>query len=151
VKVFAKRTSYVLHKFLSYLVFHSHLQDEENISRHPSLAIVYLPTTKLPTLGLHDSFLPVLVPSAPNIDGENLVIHQAAEDDLELLAIPSSKILQLRSSGSSVFNSEDLPDVKPSQAYDLLYNIGREAKKAVLSKPLTEKLKSVNAVTLYDS
>lgn len=110
---------------------------------------MYLPTTKLPTLGLHDSFLPVLVPSAPNIDGENLV-HQAAEDDLELLAIPPSRILQLASNGSLLFNSKDLLDVKPSQAYELLYNIGREAKKAVLSRPLTEKLKSVNAVTLYD-
>ncbi len=115
------------------------------------MAIVYLPTTKLPTLGLHDSFLPVLVPSAPNVDGENLVIHQVAEDDLELLAIPSSRILQFGSGGSLVFNSEDLSDVKPSQAYELLCNIGREAKKAVLSRPLTEKLKSVNAVTLYDS
>lgn len=125
------------------------MQDEEISCRHPSLAIVYLPTTKLPILGLHDIFLPVLVPSAPNRDDK--VIHQAAEDDLELLAIPAARILQFGSGGSPLFNSKELPNIKPSQAYDSLCNIGQESTKVVPSKPLSEKLMSVNAVTLYDS
>jgi hypothetical protein len=116
------------------------------------LAIVYLPTSELPALSLHDAFLPVLVPSSPKLECDNSVLRQAAEDDWDLLGIPAISTLQLEGDTSSVIDSGNMARVKPLRVYELLSNIGDEPKKCKPPhKPLTEKIKSVNAVTLYVS
>jgi len=114
------------------------------------LAIVYLPTAELPALSLHDAFLPVLVPSSPKLECDNTVIRQAAEDDWDLLGISTTSTLQLDGGNSSVIDSESITDIKPLRVYELLSSIGDEPKKYNPShKQLAEKIKSVNAVTLY--
>ena len=113
------------------------------------MAVVYLPTPQLPTLRWHNSFLPVLVSSSilPS-DFDNTFALQAAEDDWDLLCVPADKTLNISGSRSPVFDSNKLLHVSSEQAYGLLQDIGRETKKVTL-KPITEQVKSVNAVTLY--
>jgi len=83
---------------------------------------------------------------------DNTVIRQAAEDDWDLLGISTTSTLQLDGGKSSVIDSESITDIKPQLAYELLSNIGDEHKRCNGShKQLTEKIKSVNAVTLYVS
>ena len=118
-------------------------------SDHLSLAVVYLPTAKLPTLRLHNSFLPVLVSSSIlPADFDNAVALQAAEDDWDLLCVPADKTLNIGGTRSPVFDSNRLVHITSEQAYGVLHDIGRETKKVTL-KPITEQVKSVNAVTLY--
>jgi len=112
------------------------------------LAIVYLPTATLPILTWHSSFLPVLIPSSP--DGDDTVIRQAAEDDWDLLAVPPQKTLKIDRGNSPVFDSEELVNVKASDVYHALTSVGDDGKKiGGPQKPLTEQIKSVNAVTMY--
>ncbi|KAF8149974.1 hypothetical protein B0H34DRAFT_731963 [Crassisporium funariophilum] len=118
-------------------------------NRH-SLAIVYLPATKLPVLSWHTSYLPVLVPSTTLTSDfeDNAVMLQAAEDDWDLSSVPATKTLKLGPSRSPVFDCEDLSYINPDHAYQMLHNLGQETKKVVM-KPITEQVKSVNAVTLF--
>ncbi|KAJ3517934.1 hypothetical protein NLJ89_g182 [Agrocybe chaxingu] len=122
--------------------------DNLDFADHPSLAIVYLPTTKLPSLPWHTAFLPVFVPSSFITDDEKNTALQSAEDDWDLLAVPADRILKLGTGKSIVFDSQGLQDVKPSNAHDVLSCIGHETK-ITTSKLLTEQVKSVNAVTLF--
>ena len=117
---------------------------------HLSLAVVYLPTAKLPTLELHNSFLPVFVSSSSILpaDFDDVVSLQAAEDDWDLLSVPADKTLNIGETRSPVFDSNKLLHISSEQAYRVLHDIGRETKKVTL-KPVTEQVKSVNAVTLY--
>jgi hypothetical protein len=113
------------------------------------LAVVYLPTPKLPTLRWHNSFLPVFVSSSIlPADFDNTVALQAAEDDWDLLSIPADKTLNIGGTRSPLFDSNRLVHISSEQAYKVLRDIGRETKKVTL-KPITEQVKSVNAVTLY--
>ena len=113
------------------------------------MAVVYLPTPKLPTLRWHNSFLPVFVSSSIlPADFDNTVALQAAEDDWDLLCVPADKILNIAGTRSPVFDSSKLLHITSEQAYGVLQDIGRETKKVTL-KPITEQVKSVNAVTLY--
>ena len=114
------------------------------------MAVVYLPTAKLPTLRLHNSFLPVLVSSSSILpaDFDDAVALQAAEDDWDLLCVPADKTLNIGGTRSPVFDSNKLLHITSEQAYRVLHDIGRETKKVAL-KPITEQVKSVNAVTLY--
>ncbi|CAA7266845.1 unnamed protein product [Cyclocybe aegerita] len=123
--------------------------DNLDFADHPSLAIIYLPTSKLPILPWHTAFLPVFVPPSFITDDEKNAALQSAEDDWDLLAVPADRILKLGTGKSIVFDSQRLQDVKPSNAHDVLSCIGRETKKVTASKPLTEQVKSVNAVTLF--
>ncbi|KDR76200.1 hypothetical protein GALMADRAFT_247459 [Galerina marginata CBS 339.88] len=113
----------------------------------PSLAVVYLPAAKLPVLAWHDAYLPVLVPSVTDLDDP--LTLQAAEEDWDLLAVPSNKVVKLGAAESPVFDPEDLVFVNASRAYDVLRGVGRDIKKSAALKPLTEQVKSVNAVTLF--
>jgi hypothetical protein len=134
-------------------MFLSHIslpQDNYNTSTRRSLAIVYLPTAELPALSLHDAFLPVLIPSSAEMEGDDSVMRQAAEDDWDLLGVPANRTLQVGGK-SSVIDSEATSGIKPLRAYELLSSIGDETKKCSPHRPLTEKIKSVNAVTLYVS
>ena len=138
--------------FLLFFIPSSVFQDTLNGDPDPdhlSLAVVYLPTAKLPTLRLHTSFLPVLVSSSSMLhaDFDDAVALQAAEDDWDLLCIPADKTLNIGGTRSPVFDSNKLLHITSEQAYGVLHNIGRESKKATL-KPITEQVKSVNAVTL---
>jgi hypothetical protein len=116
---------------------------------HLSLAVVYLPTARLPTLRLHTSFLPVLVSSSSILpaDFDDAVALQAAEDDWDLLCVPANKTSNIGRTRSPVFDSNKLLHITAEQAYGVLHDIGRETKKVTL-KPITEQVKSVNAVTL---
>ncbi|KAF8808728.1 hypothetical protein BYT27DRAFT_7188692 [Phlegmacium glaucopus] len=114
-------------------------------SNHLSLAVVYLPTPKLPILPWHTSFFPVLVSSS--IDLDSTVALQAAEDDWDLLCVPANKTLNVGGT-TPVFDSNKLLHLTSEQAYGVLQDIGREAKKPAL-KPITEQVKSMNAVTLF--
>ena len=136
--------------FLLFFIPSSVFQDNLNGDPdHLSLAVVYLPTAKLPTLRLHNSFLPVLVSSSIlPADFDDAVARQAAEDDWDLLCIPSDKTLSIGGTRSPVFDSNKLLHITSEQAYRVLHGIGRETKRATL-KPITEQVKSVNAVTLY--
>ena len=112
------------------------------------MAVVYLPTPKLPILPWHTSFLPVFVSSSIlSADFDNAVALQAAEDDWDLLCVPADKTLSIDGTGSPVFDSNKLLHVTSEQAYEVLQDIGRETKKATL-KPITEQVMSVNTVTL---
>ena len=103
-------------------------------------------------MSLHDAFLPVLVPSSPKLECDNSVIRQAAEDDWDLLGVSTTSTLHLDGGKSPVIDSGSITDVKPLRVYELLSNIGDEPKKCnPPHKPLTEKMKSVNAVTMYVS
>ena len=117
---------------------------------HLSLAVVYLPTAKLPTLRFHNSFLPVLVSSSSILpaDFDDAVALQAAEDDWDLLCVPADKTLNIGGTRSPIFDSNKLLHITSEQAYEVFHDIGRETKKVTL-KPMTEQVKSVNAVTLY--
>ena len=115
---------------------------------HLSLAVVYLPTAKLPTLRFHNSFLPVLVSSILPADFDDAVALQAAEDDWDLLCVPADKTLNIDETRSPIFDSNKLLHITSEQAYGVFHDIGRETKKVTL-KPMTEQVKSVNAVTLY--
>lgn len=127
-------------------VFQDTLNDDPD---HLSLAVVYLPTTKLPILPWHTSFLPVFVSSSIlAADFDDAVALQAAEDDWDLLCVPANKTLNIGGTRSPVFDSNKLLHLTPEQAYGVLQDIGRETKKATL-KPITEQVKSVNTVTLY--
>lgn len=125
--------------FISSLVF----QDNLDQSDRPSLAIVYLPAAKLPILSWHDAYLPVLVPSITDLDN-NVMLH-AAEDDWELLGVPSTKVINLGARKSVIFEPDELSLVSAAQ---IIRGVGRDARKIAASKPLTEQVKSVNAVTL---
>lgn len=140
-----------LSSFLLFFIPSSVFQDTLNGDPdHLSLAVVYLPTAKLPTLRLHNSFLPVLVSSSSILpaDFDNAVALQAAEDDWDLLCVPADKTLNINGTRSPVFDSNKLLHITSEQAYGVLHDIGRETKKVTL-KPVTEQVKSVNAVTLY--
>ncbi|KAF8968101.1 hypothetical protein BDZ97DRAFT_1800866 [Flammula alnicola] len=102
--------------------------DDFDSPDHPSLAIVYLPAAKLPILSWHTTYLPVLVPSITDLENTTL---------------------QLGSSKSTVFNAEELGNVDATHVYEELRNIGHDPKKITALKPLTEQVKSMNAVTLY--
>jgi len=117
---------------------------------HLSLAVVYLPTPKLPILPLHTSFLPVLVSSSSILtaDFDNAIALQAAEDDWDLLCVPADKTLNIGRTRSPVFDSNKLLHITSEQAYGIFQDVGRETKKVTL-KPVTEQIKSVNAVTLF--
>ncbi|KAF9532612.1 hypothetical protein CPB83DRAFT_847066 [Crepidotus variabilis] len=125
------------------------LELDDNAPEHPSFAIVFVPTAKLPLLQWHTAFMPVLVPSGPSAEGDNTVMKQAAEDDWDLLAVPTKKVVKLGSSDSLVFDSSKLSELKPSRVYDVLYDIGHDDEDEETPKPLTEKIKSMNAVTLF--
>jgi len=112
------------------------------------LAIVYLPTARLPLITWHDTFLPVLVPCAPEVESQNTVMLQAAEDDWDLLNVPIDQTLRLAAGDSLVFDSEKLSDLKPSKVYELLSNVGQQSKSADHTRPLTEKIK-MNPITMY--
>lgn len=113
------------------------------------MAIVYLPTDEPPALSLHDAFLPVVVPPSSKTEGDNSVRRQAAEDDWDRLGVPAIRTLQVNGGKSPVIDSEIISDIKPLRAYELLSDIGDKHKKCSHHKPLTEKIKSVNTVTLY--
>ncbi|KAF9557425.1 hypothetical protein CPC08DRAFT_50077 [Agrocybe pediades] len=118
-----------------------------NHSERPSLAIVYLPTFKLPVLAWHDAYLPVLVPSTA--DEEKNVMLQVAEDDWDLLAVPNHRVIRFGASKSPVFDASDLASADSAHVFQALCGIGHEEDKEALTKPLTEQVKSVNAVTLF--
>lgn len=111
------------------------------------MAIVYLPAAKLPVLSWHNTYLPVVVPSITDLDEE--VMRQGAEDDWDLLAVPAQQTLRLGLGTSPVVDAEDVEKVDPTNSYQALRAIGREVKKAATPlKPLTERVKSMNAATL---
>ncbi len=112
------------------------------------MAIVYLPTAQLPLITWHDTFLPVLIPSAPESESQNTVMLQAAEDDWDLLAVPIGQTLRLLAGDSLVFDCKKVSELKPSKVYELLYNIGQQSKSVNHTKPLTEKIK-MNPMTMY--
>ncbi|KAF8910652.1 hypothetical protein CPB84DRAFT_1764270 [Gymnopilus junonius] len=118
--------------------------DNLDQSEQPSLAIVYLPAAKLPVLSWHDAYLPVLVPSITDLDN-NVMLH-AAEDDWELLGVPSAKVINLGARKSVIFEPDELSLVSAAQ---IIRSVGRDTKKITVSKALTEQVKSVNAVTLF--
>ncbi|KAH9481723.1 hypothetical protein JR316_0006250 [Psilocybe cubensis] len=122
----------------------------DNVDRFdcPSLAVVYLPTVKLPVLAWHDAYLPVVIPT-PDSELDDAVMLQNAEDDWDLLAIPSNRVVKLGTSKSSIFNPKDLVQLSSVQILQILRGIGRDTKKITALKPLTEQVKSVNAVTLF--
>ena len=142
-------SSFLLLFFIPSSVFQDTLNGDPD-PNHLSLAVVYLPTAKLPTLRLHTSFLPVLVSSSSILptDFDDAIALQAAEDDWDLLCVPSDKTLNIGGSRSPVFESNKLLHITSEQAYGVLHDIGRETKKVSLIKPITEQAKSVNAVTL---
>ena len=113
------------------------------------MAIVYLPTDEPTPLSLHDAFLPVIVPSSSTTKGNSSVRRQAAEDDWDRLGVPVIRTVQANGGKSPVIDGETISDMEPLHAYKLLSNIGNKAKKCNHHKPLTEKIKSVNTVTLY--
>ncbi|PPQ69079.1 hypothetical protein CVT26_003554 [Gymnopilus dilepis] len=118
--------------------------DDFEHSDRPSLAIVYLPTAKLPVLSWHDGYLPVLVPSITDLDS-NVMLH-AAEDDWELLGVPSSRVIQPGARQSVIFEPDELSLVSATQ---IIREIRRDNRKNTTPRPLTEQVKSVNAVTLF--
>jgi hypothetical protein len=140
-------SSFLLLFFIPSSVFQDNLNGDPD---HLSLAIVYLPTAKLPPLRLHTSFLPVLVSSSSILpaDFDNAVALQAAEDDWDLLCVPADKTLNIGGTRSPVFDSSKLLHITSEQAYGVLHDFDHETKKVTL-KPITEQVKSVNAVTLY--
>jgi len=109
---------------------------------------VYLPTAKLPILPLHNAYLPVFIPSITDV-GDTLL--QSAEDDWELLGVPESRTLKLGASESPVFDSQELSCINPNHAYKVLRGIDRNIKTITGTRPLTEQVKSINAVTLWVS
>lgn len=112
------------------------------------MAIVYLPAAKLPVLSWHASYLPVVLPTITDLDEE--VMRQGAEDDWDLLAVPVQRTLGLGSGISPVINSGDVEKSDSTHVYQSLRGIGRELKKTEAHplKPLTERVKSMNAATL---
>lgn len=112
------------------------------------MAIVYLPTARLPLITWHDTFLPVLVPSVAEVESQNTVMLQAAEDDWDLLNVPIDQTLRLVAGDSLVFDSEKLSALKPSKAYELLCNIGQQSKSVHHARPLAEKIR-MNPMTMY--
>ncbi|PPR03899.1 hypothetical protein CVT24_008091 [Panaeolus cyanescens] len=115
-------------------------------SDSPSLAIVYLPTAKLPVLSWHSAYLPVLLPFSP-LSTE--AYGPMADDDWELLAVPADKTIKLGVSKSPVFDSDEVGVLNPDRAYEVLSDIGNDARIELALKPLTEQVKSVNAVTFF--
>jgi len=97
-------------------------------------------------LAWHDAYLPVLVPSITDVDKN--VMLQAAEDDWDLLGVPTHKVIKLGATRSSVFDANDLISLDSTHVYEAMRDIGREEEQRTPPKPLTEQVKSVNAVTL---
>jgi hypothetical protein len=77
-------------------------------------------------------------------------MRQGAEDDWDLLAVPAQQTLRLSLGTSPVIDAEDVEKVDATHAYQSLRSIEREVKKtgAPSPKPLTERVKSMNAATL---
>ena len=73
---------------------------------------------------------------------------QAAEDDWDLLAVPSNRTLNLRYSQSPIVDSDELANIDSTRVYEALRSIGHDNKKVAASRVLTEQVKSMNAVTL---
>ncbi|KAF9036223.1 hypothetical protein BJ165DRAFT_1507346 [Panaeolus papilionaceus] len=115
-------------------------------SDSPSLAIVYLPIPKLPVLSWHSAYLPVVIPFSP-LTTE--AFGPMADDDWELLAVPADKTIKLGVSKTPVFDSDEVGLLNPDHAYEVLSDIGNDTRIELALKPLTEQVKSVNAVTLY--
>ncbi|KAF9477933.1 hypothetical protein BDN70DRAFT_896145 [Pholiota conissans] len=121
--------------------------DDFGTATRRSLAIVYLPTPQLPILSWHSSYLPVLVPSVTELDHE--MMAQAAEDDWDLLGVPANKMIKLGYNKSPVLDANELTSIDSTHVYEVLRNIGNDTKKIAALKPLTEHVKSMNAVTLF--
>lgn len=76
---------------------------------------------------------------------------QAAEDDWDLLGVPANKTIKLGFSKSPVLDADELARIDSTHVYEVLRNVGNDTKKITALKPLTEHVKSMNAVTLFVS
>lgn len=85
--------------------------------------------------------------SHPDFDPS--IILQNAEDDWDLLGVPSERVLTFGTNKeSTVFTTDELIHLDPSATLETLRGIGRVSKKIDTLKPLPEQIKSVNAVKL---
>ena len=89
-----------------------------------------------------------MIPSITDVEDALL---QSAEDDWELLGVPESRTVKLGASNSPVFDARELSCINPNHAYEVLRGIDCNIKRITGTRPLTEQVKSINAVTLWVS
>lgn len=88
----------------------------------------------------------MVIPSFNIADHESAI--QAAEDDWDLLGVPPDRTLSLGLGKSPILDAAGLQAIDSGRLYEALRNIGRDTKKVNVMKPLSEQVKSMNAVTL---
>lgn len=112
-----------------------------------SLAIVYLPATTLPVLSLHTAYLPILVPAASDFKDEGSVLRHAAEDDWELLGVPTNKTIFLGSEKAPVLSADALSHVESWKTFEVIRNILDSPIQQI--RAVSDNGHPVRAVTLY--
>ncbi|KAF7424610.1 hypothetical protein PC9H_009918 [Pleurotus ostreatus] len=119
---------------------------------HPSLAIVYLPSLIPPELSRHTLYLPVFVPFPSLTDpvGSGELARRAAQDNWDLLDIPTSKVLRLKGKNSSIlFDSDDIHDAEPRQVYLALQQLVKKPLSSGFSVALITILSLILGVIVH--